>query len=163
MKIAKHPIGSELRLADLDTAREAGFIEQVKAALGLPADAQLKLQNAARGADGDVVVEYAVTLPIQIIGAEFGAASGVTVDERVSASLRFNAAGVRVASRLSPVDERHLRMIRDNVRKLAAANAIHVAATGEAIDLETLRARRQSWYVEKDAQGRKRLDRKTHV
>jgi len=34
-------VSAELRLAELDTARDAGFIERVKAALDLPADAQL--------------------------------------------------------------------------------------------------------------------------
>jgi len=152
-------VSGELRLADLETARDAGFVEQVKAALDLPADAQLQLQNVARGARGGAVVEYTVTLPIQIVGAEFGAANGMTVDERVNALLHFDANGVRVWSQVSPLDERHLRLTKDNLRKLAASDAIYLAASGAAIDLDALRAQRKSWYVETDAQGHKRLKR----
>ena len=43
-------MSGELRLADLETARDAGFVEQVKAALDLPADAQLQLRNVTRDA-----------------------------------------------------------------------------------------------------------------
>lgn len=149
---------NELRLTDLDTAREAGFIKQVKAALDLPGDAQLQLKNIARDARG-AVVEYVVTLPIRIVGAEFGAANGVTVDERVDALLRFDANGARVLFRVSPLDERHLRLTKDNLRKLAASNAIYLAAPDETIDPDALRAQRKSWYVETDAQGHKRLKR----
>ncbi|MCI0477188.1 MAG: hypothetical protein L0Y55_13145 [Anaerolineales bacterium] len=149
---------NELRLTDLDTAREAGFVKQVKAALDLPGDAQLQLKNIARDARG-AVVEYVVTLPIRIVGAEFGAANGVTVDERVDALLRFDANGARVLSQVSPLDERHLRLTKDNLRKLAASNAIYLAAPDETIDPDALRAQRKSWYVETDAQGHKRLKR----
>jgi hypothetical protein len=152
-------VKSELRLAGLDTARDAGFIEQVKVALGLPADAQLQLQKVERSAQGGAVVEYAATLAVQIVGAEFGAADGVTVDERVTASLQFDAAGAHVAARVSPLNERHLQLTKDNLRKLAAADAIYRASPDEAIDSAALRAQRKSWYVETDAQGHKRLRR----
>jgi hypothetical protein len=152
-------VNGELRLTDLETAREAGFIEQVKAALGLPADAQLQLQNIVHSAQGGAVVEYAVTLPIKIVGAEFGAADGVTVDERVNALLNFDANGVRLSSRISPLDAQHLHLVKDNVRKLAASDRIYLAAPGEAIDADALRAERKPWYVETDAQGHKRLKR----
>ncbi|MBM3129875.1 MAG: hypothetical protein FJ009_14780 [Chloroflexi bacterium] len=148
----------ELRLANLETARDPGFIEQVKTALDLPADAQLQLKHSARAAAG-AVVEYDVTLPVRIVGAEFGAADGVTVDERVRALLRFDANGARVASQVSPPDRRHLRLVKDNLRKLAAANAIYLAAPDETIDPDALRARRQTWYIQADARGQKRLRR----
>ena len=135
------------------------FVEQVKAALDLPADAQLQLQNVARGAQGGAVVEYTVTLPIQIVGAEFGVANGVTVDERVNALLHFDASGARVSSQLSPLDERHLRLTKDNLRKLAESDAIYLAAPGEAIDPDALRAQRKSWYVETDTRGLKSFKR----
>lgn len=146
-------MSAELRLAELDTARDAGFIERVKAALDLPADAQLQLQSVVPGADGVAVVEYAVTLPIPIVGAEFGAANGVTVDERVNARLCLDANGAPISSRVSPIDERHLRLTKDHLRKLAASDAIYLTAPGEAIDADALRAQRKSWYVETDAQG----------
>lgn len=152
-------MSDELRLTDLETARDARFIEQVKVALRLPADAQLQLQNIARGVQGGVVVEYTAILPIQIVGAEFGAANGVTVDERVNVLLHFDAKGTRISSKVGSLDERHLRLTKDNLRKLAASNAIYRASVGERIDTDVLRAQGKSWYVETDAQGRKRLKR----
>jgi hypothetical protein len=151
-------VKGELRLADLETARAAGLIEQVKAALDLPADAQLQLKTIARDANG-AQVEYDITLPVRIVGAEFGAANGVTVDERVRASLRVDATGARVATQITPLDERHLRLTKDNLRKLAAADAIYLAAPDETIDADALRARHKSWYIQTDAQGLKRLKR----
>ena len=152
-------MSTELRLSHLETARDVDFIEQVKAALDLPADAQLQLQSVARGAHGGAVVEYAVTLPIPIVGAEFGAANGVTVDECVNARLRFDANGTPISSQVSLMDERHLRLTKDHLRKLAASDAIYLTAAGEAIDADALRAQRKSWYVETDARGHKRLKR----
>lgn len=152
-------MGTNLRLAEPNAARDPGFIEQAKSALGLPADAQLELQNVARSVQGGATVEYAVTLPVKIEGAEFGAANGIAVDERTVASLRFDARGVLASSQVNPIDERHLRLVKDNVRKLAAADAIYVTSPGEAADTDVLRIKNKPWYVETDAQGRKRLKR----
>ena len=147
-----------LRLTDPSTAREAGFVEQVKAALHLPADARLELQSAAQNAQGETVVTYAVTLPIQIGGAEFGAAGGVSVDERVIASLRF-VHDALVSSEVSLIDERHLRLVKDQVRKLVAADEIYVASPGEAVDQAELIVRKQPYYIAYDEAGNKRIRR----
>ncbi|MCX7840189.1 MAG: hypothetical protein N2559_12145 [Anaerolineae bacterium] len=148
----------ELRLTRIEVARDGEFIEQVKAALNLPADAQVQLKNITRDANG-VSVEYDITLPIRIVGAEFGVANGVTVDEHLTARLRFDARGTCVSTQVTPLDEQRLRLLKDNVRKLAKMNAIYLAAPDETIDPDALRARRQAWYVQTDAQGHKRLRR----
>lgn len=148
----------ELRLTQEEMARDARFIEQVKTALNLPTEAQVQLKNLAHEASG-IVVEYDITLPIRIVGTEFGVANGVTVDEHLTARLRFDARGARVATHVTPLDEQRVRLMKDNVRKLAKMNAIYLAAPGEKIDPDTLRARRQAWYIQTDAQGRKRLRR----
>lgn len=148
----------ELRLTQIQMARDDKFIAQVKAALDLPADAQVQLKNIMRDANG-VWVEYDITLPIRIVGAEFGVANGVTVDEHLTARLRFDARGVHVSTQVTPLDEQRLRLLKDNVRKLAKMNAIYLAAPDETIDPDTLRARHQAWYVQTDAQGHKRLRR----
>lgn len=149
----------QLVLTSLDQAREPAFIAQVKQALNLPADAELQIQNIARGAGAGGSVDYAVTMPVELRGAEFGAANGIAVDEQVTASLEFDARGQLVRSRVSPIDERHLQMVKDNVRKLAAADQIYLAAPNEEIDSDMLRAKRKPWYVVTDAQARKRLRR----
>lgn len=150
----------ELHFAgDAHAARDADFIEHVKTALALPADAQLELQSATRNAQGERAVAYAVTQAVELQGAEFGAANGVVVDESASVSLRFDARGALVSSQVAPIDERHLRLVKDQVRKLAAADEIFRASPGEAIDTDVLRVKRKPWYVETDAQGRQRLKR----
>lgn len=148
----------ELRLTDPDTARDASFIAQVKAALAVPADAPAQLKTITRAPNG-IEIEYDITLPICIVGAELGAANGVTVDERVTARLRFDAQGACVSAQLSQPDERRLRAVKDNVRKLVAHDAIYLAATSGTIDPNVLRAQRKAWYIQTDAQGRKRLRR----
>ena len=148
----------ELRLTGADAARDPGFIENAKAALNLPATAQLELQSATQIAPGERVVEYSAS-QLKLRGAEFGAADGVTVDERAMVSLRFDARGALVSSQIEPIDEQHLRWVKDQVKKLAAAEQIYLATPGESINVDALRARRKPWYVETDAQGSKRLKR----
>jgi hypothetical protein len=151
-------MSDELRLTETDAAREPGFIERVKAALNLPESALVELQSATQNAQGERVVEYSAT-QMKLAGAEFGAADGVSIDERAAVSLRFDARGALVASQIRPMDERHFELVKDQVKKLAAADEIYLAAPGEAIDVDALRARRKPWYVETDARGRKRLKR----
>ncbi len=151
-------MSNELRLDNADAAHDAGFIDHVKAALGLPPDAPLELQSATQDAQGGRAVEYSAAA-MKLEGAEFGAANGVTVDERATISLRFDARGALLSSQITPADTRHLQLVKDQVRKLAAANEIYLAAPGEKIDTDALRAQRKPWYVETDAQGRKRLKR----
>lgn len=148
----------ELRLTEIEVARDSKFIEQVKTALDLPADAQVRLKNVTRDANG-VWVEYDITLPIRIVGAELGVADGVTVDEHLTARLRFDVRGTRVATQVTSLDEQRVRLMKDNVRKLAMMNAIYLAAPDEQVNPDELRARHQAWYIQTDAQGHKRLRR----
>ncbi len=150
----------DLRFAgDINAARDAEFVERVKAALGLRPGAQLELQSATQDKQGKHTIEYVVTQPITIQGKEFGAADGVVVDERMIASLRFDARGMLVSSQVSPIDARHLQSVKDQIRKLVQADEIYLAQPNEKIDTDALRAQRKPWYVEVDAQGRKRLKR----
>ena len=148
----------ELRLAEMDSARDPGFIERVKVALNLPATAQLELQSATQLAPGGHAVEYS-SRQMKLTGAEFGAADGVAIDERAKVALQFDARGALVSSQIDPTDEQHLRLVKDQVRKLAAVDQIYRAAPGESINVDALRAQRKPWYVETDAQGSKRLKR----
>lgn len=149
----------ELHLTDPARAHEPDFIAQVKTALNLPDDAQLELQNVARGAAGGAALEYAVTVPIELRGDEFGAADGVSVDERVTATLNFDARGVLALADVSPIDERHLQSVKTNVRKLAAAEQIERVSPNESLGTSKTRAPRKPWYIATDADGRKRLRR----
>lgn len=148
----------KLRLVNPDAARDPGFVERAKTALNLPATAQLDFQSATQTAQDEHAVEYSAN-QMKLSGTEFGAADGVTVEERARVILQFDAHGALVSSQVSPVDEQHLRLVMDQVRKLAAADQIYLAAPSESINVDALRAQRKSWYVETDAQGGKRLKR----
>lgn len=148
----------QLHLTQEETARDSEFIKQVKATLDLPTDAQVQLKNVTRDANG-VWVEYDITLPIRIVGAELGVANGVTVDEHLTARLRFDARGTRIETQITPLDEQRVRLMKDNVRHLVMMNAIYLAAPDEQVNPDELRARHQAWYIQTDAQGYKRLRR----
>ncbi len=150
----------KLRFAgDAVAAREAQFVERVRRALELPPDVELKLAGSRRGAKGDIALEYALTWPIQVQGAEFGAADGVFVDEAAVAELHFDTRGALIAHRVAPKDARHLESIKDNIRKLAAQDAIYVVPAGAPIDAGELLSAQKPWIVSPDARGRLRLKR----
>jgi hypothetical protein len=136
---------------DANAARDAAFVERVRAAFGLSPDAPLELQRAEQNAQGEWTLEYAATQYVAVDGAEFGAANGVIVDERASVHLRFDTRGALVSSQVQLVDERHLQLVKDQIRKLAAADQIDPAPTNAPP--------RRAWYVETDARRRKRLKR----
>lgn len=158
-------MANELRFAgNPEAAREADFVARARAALRLPEDAQLQLKDAHQDTQGGHHVEYQVTLPVEIKGEEFGPANGVTVDEPVTASLQFDAKGALAASQVSAIDQRHLQLVKDNIKKLAAAGEIAPSSADQASRAAFAPGagadtNRKPWRVETDAQGRKRLKR----
>lgn len=145
---------TELRLiGNADSARDANFIERVVAALNLPSDMSLEFRRAIPAAHGGTRVEYSAVESIVVQDADLGIANGVTVDERASVELLFDANGAFLSHQLKLSDERHLELVKDNIRKLAAADEIALTAQ------DRLDIKRKSWYIETDAQGRKRLKR----
>lgn len=158
-------MANELRFAgNPESAREADFVARARAALRLPDDAQLQLKDAHHDTQGGHRLEYQVTLPVEIKGEEFGPANGVTVDEPVTASLQFDPKGALASSQVSDIDQRHLQLVKDQIKKLAAAGEIAPPSADQptrgALSLaEGTDAKRKPWRVETDAQGRKRLKR----
>jgi hypothetical protein len=144
---------------DADAARDVEFVARVRAALHLPADVQLECAGWVRDARGEITLTYDLALPVQIEGTEFGAASGTYVDEAAIARLRFGARGELASSEVVLKDERHLRLVKDQIRKLADADQIYVPDSGERIDPKALAQAHQPWFVGEDARGRKRLKR----
>ncbi len=135
---------------DAATAREVEFVAGVRAALHLPHDAPLSLDRVLQDDQGGHVLEYSTTVPVTLGGEQFGTANGVSVDEAGIARVKFNASGALVSAEVTPADPRHLQLVQDQVKKLAAADQI-------------ARAREQApgkpWYVETEKDGRKRLKR----
>lgn len=158
-------MANELHFAgDPESARAADFVSRARAALRLPDDAQLQLKDAHQDTQGGHRLEYQVTLPVEIKGEEFGPANGVTVDEPVTASLKFDPKGALASSEVSPIDQRHLQLVKDQIKKLAAAGEISPPPAGEAARGALALsggtdAQRKPWRVETDLQGRKRLKR----
>ncbi len=142
-----------------DAARAPDFIARARAALRLPGDAELQLKEAHQDPQGGHRLEYQVTQLVEIKGTEFGPANGVTVDEPVTASLQFDAKGALVSSQVGSIDQRHLELVKDQIKKLAAAGQIASSTTDETSRGEGFAATRKPWRIETDAQGRKRLKR----
>ncbi len=147
-------MADELHLIrDSHSALEADFLMRVRKLLRLPMEAQLQLAAIHDNPIGGCSIEYTVQVPVQLDGPEYGIADGVTVDEQTSARLAFDATGKLVSSHLNGIDERHLQLVRDQVKKLAASGQI--AATRP----EATSGGDEPWYVEKDMQGVRRLKR----
>jgi hypothetical protein len=148
-------MASDLRFAgDANAARATDYIARARSMLSLPQDSQLELIRVAPDAPGGHLIEYAVTVPVEIHGTEFGVADGVTVDERVTATLRFDGQGKLVSSQVSSIDQHHLDLVKDQIKKLAAADEIGAAGEQRPAD-----SHRKLWRLENDAQGHKRLKR----
>ncbi len=138
-------------LRDSDSALDADFLTRVRRQLRLPQQAQLKLAGVHADSEGGCSIEYVVTVPVQLRGSEYGIADGVTVDEQTSARLSFNAVGKHISTLFDGIDERHLELVRDQVKKLAARDQI-ASARPEADSVKP-------WYLEKDIHGVRRLKR----
>ncbi len=138
-------------------ARDPEFIARVRDALDLTGDVALEFAEIKPGAASEL--RYRVTLPVQISGADFGAADGVYVDEAAAALLVFDARGALMSFQVQIADEKHLRSVQAQIKKLAAADAIYAASPDEAIDSAALIALNKPWVVSADAAGRKRLKR----
>jgi hypothetical protein len=137
---------------DLDSARQADFLTRVCELLGLPRQVQLKLVGVNRDQSGGHTIDYAATKSIRLNGSEYGVADGVTIEEETTARLYFDAAGRLGSFHLGPFDEHHVQRIRNQVKRLAAADEI--AAERPNADPSA-----KPWYVETDARGVKRLKR----
>ncbi len=135
---------------DAATARGTDFLAGVRAALHLPHDAPLSLDRVTQDDQGGHVVEYSTTVPVTLGGEQYGTANGVSVDEPGVARVRFDASGALVSSEVVPTDSRHLQLVQDQVKKLAATDQIARAPEP---------APGKPWYVETEKNGRKRLKR----
>lgn len=135
---------------DAATAREPDFVAGVRAALHLPHDAPLSFDRVTQDEQGGHVLEYSTTVPVTLGGEQFGTANGVSVDEAGTAHVKFDASGALVSAEVSQTDPRHLQLVQDQVKKLAAADKI-----ARAPEL----APGKPWYVETEKDGRKRLKR----
>lgn len=144
---------AELRwTGNADSARDANFVERVKAALNLPTNVPLEFQAVIPTANG-VIINYATIESIVVQDNDLGIASGITIDEQARVELRFDASGALVSHQIKLSDERHLQLVKDNICKLAATNNIALSPQDQSS------INRKPWYIETDAQGRKRLRR----
>ncbi len=137
---------------DSNIALEPDFLIRVRELLQLPQHAQLELAGIQADSKGGCSIEYAIAIPIQLCGREYGIADGVVVDERSTAKLSFDGTGKFISSSFDGTDERHLKLVRDQVRKLAASDQI-APTRPEATSGS------KPWYLEKDSQGVRRLKR----
>ncbi len=139
---------------DAADVRSGAFVASARAALGLPQDARLDLVRVSQDAAGGHTVTYSVGTTVILQGKEFGTADGVAVDDALTATLVFDGRGELSSAETKADDPNHLRLVKDQVQKLAAAGEIASAPGGLG-----LVGKPKPWYIETDAHGRKRLKR----
>lgn len=126
--------------------------------LDLPEDTSLRVESVQTSARG-TAMRFSYNAPMPLEGKELAAAAGVRVDVNGAGALEFDRDGKLVRAHAQPNDPRALEAMRDHVRKLVATDQIYFAQTGEAIDLNKLRAAGKPWYVQTDQKGLRRLKR----
>ncbi len=136
-----------------DSPLEPDFLMHVRKLLQLPQEARLELSNLHDDPNGGCSLDYSVTVSVQLNGPEYGVADGVTVDEQTSASLSFDALGNLVSTRYAGIEGRRIELIRDQVKKLAAAGQIALTRS------EATPGSGKPWYLEQDTQGVRRVKR----
>jgi hypothetical protein len=139
---------------DAANVRSDAFIANARAALKLPGDARLEFVRASDDAQGGHTLVYSVGATVMLQGSEFGLANGVTVDDPLTATLVFDRRGELSSAQARADDPKHLALIKDQVRKLAAAGEIGSVPREKGPD-----GRAKPWYIETDAQGHRRLKR----
>ncbi len=149
----------ELRLPrDFDPARAGEILDRARPQLNLPPDARLEVTQVKTRSRG-TQIQFTAQSPTPLSGPNLGPAEGVTVEVNGHGALEFDKQGRLVKASYSPDDPHQLDAVRANLANLAATNQIYVALAGEQVNPDVLRQQGKSWYVEQDADGRRRLKR----
>lgn len=143
---------------DLDEDVARAVLDRARDALDIPTDAEIRIENVVR-TERSTRIYFTYTTSVELHDANLEAIGGVRVNVTSRGDLRFNSKGILIKYEIEPVESDQLRAVRENLRRLVAANQIYVAAPGEAIDPERLLAEGKAWYVEQDAHGKKLLRR----
>lgn len=132
------------------------ILEQARALLDLPLEADLHVETVARTRRG-TRIEFSCIRTVELDAGPVIHCVYVEVTGR--GRLRFDARGSLVASHVEPPDENQLHTLRVQLERLVESGQIYVAAPGEQVEIGELRARGQSWYVESGPDGKQYLRR----
>ncbi len=133
-------------------------LELASPVLELPPDANPRVENVAQTKRG-TRIDFSYTACILLDKEISEEVAGAQVPVTSHGDLQFNARGALVAYEVQPADPRQVRAIRDHVSKLVANDRIYIAAQGEAVDPQKLRAQGKDWYITQDERGNKQLCR----
>jgi hypothetical protein len=143
---------------DFQAAQADAVLEAARPALNLPRDVPLRV-DAVTQTPRKTEIHFSCTLPVQLTPKGLGDAAGIQVDVSANGSLEFDQRGELVDAQVAPTDPHALDAVRDQVNRLVANDQIYFAAPDEKINPDQLRTQGKPWYVQTDAQGRRRLKR----
>lgn len=132
---------------------------EVKAELDLPRDITFTFARSFTSHPDEEVLKFAATREIRLEGPEYGEASGCLVQVSGGVTLHADTRGRLVASHHSAVADRDLVAVQENVKKLVAANRIHLTQPGETVSFSLLIAQRTPFYIDYDEAGERRIRR----
>ncbi len=134
------------------------FPAEVAASLGLSAR-EFHLVGELDRSDASRVLDFRKERALELLDDRFGVARGVTLSLQDSVSVLLDWSGKLVASHAQIADVAHEDRIQDHIEKLVARKRVYVGEEGKAIDPNELIERHQPYYVETDAEGKRRLRR----
>lgn len=143
---------------DFEAEDAPEVLKQARPVLELPPDANLRVEHVAQTKRG-TRIDFSYTACVSLEEKEPQEMVGVQVEVTSRGDLQFDTHGDLVAYEVQPADPRQLRAIRDHVSKLIANGQIYIAAKGELVDPEQLRAQGKDWYIRQDEHGNKYLCR----
>ena len=143
---------------DFTPAQADAVVERAKPALDLPEDATLRVEQVKQTRRA-TEIEFTCVVPTSLETQAADKPLRVCVDVNGKGCVKFDATGNLVSAEVKPLDPHQLDAIRDHVSKLVANDQVYVAAPGEKVDVQELRAQGKPWYVQDDEAGRPRLKR----
>jgi hypothetical protein len=120
---------------------------------------EFRLVSEEKKRDQTRVLHYTAPRQIELKGKTLGVASGAVVTVTDAVAVQIDPDGKVVSAHHHKVDRAQEKRIHDHVAKLVERNRVYAAKEGEAIDPDALIDRKQPYYIDYDARGRKRIRR----
>ncbi|MBI3912750.1 MAG: hypothetical protein HY327_00940 [Chloroflexi bacterium] len=132
------------------------FSAQVADSLGLT---EYNLVSELKKPDDSSVMEFRKERELEMRDERLGAINGAIVNVFDSATVLVDASKQVVSSSVLLAGDAHDQLIQDHLMKIVERKRIYIGDEGEAIDPNVLIERRQPYYLETDAEGKKRVRR----
>jgi hypothetical protein len=134
------------------------FLGTVRKAFALDGLAEMDIVDVVFEG-GDTLLYLSFSREVLVEGEELGEASGYFAKLGGSITLRFDSSGSLSTYELEDVSEESIEEGKAGLVKMLKEGRVYFAQPGEPVDISRLIRRKQEFYVQVDADGRKRLHR----